>query len=243
MSQAPKCQAFTQNGKGPRCSRNALPGKIYCTQHLKIYESEKKLEEKKIEFKNQSPIESTILIPDLNNIVNEYAYGTFDPIESLKYSQLYPKKYSYSEYLEDLKNYEYENFQELNSKITSENMVLERLKNEYQLNGSIVNFNKIYDFGYNLIDYVIQEFKAKNLEVPIINIIKNNRYLNNSVLKVTLEKSDPLYNKKNNTVYFATDGLANDINISNKKYMNKIFYNELSYFWMLIFVIMYDVKS
>jgi hypothetical protein len=32
-----QCQAFTQNGKGPQCSRKALPGKLYCTQHLKIY--------------------------------------------------------------------------------------------------------------------------------------------------------------------------------------------------------------
>ena len=32
------CQDFTD--KGPQCSRDTLPGEIYCTQHLKIEEKE-----------------------------------------------------------------------------------------------------------------------------------------------------------------------------------------------------------
>ena len=38
MSKANKCQAFTNSGKGPQCSRNAVSGEIYCTQHLKMYQ-------------------------------------------------------------------------------------------------------------------------------------------------------------------------------------------------------------
>ena len=34
-----QCAAFTKDGKGPQCSRNALEGEVYCKQHFQMFGS------------------------------------------------------------------------------------------------------------------------------------------------------------------------------------------------------------
>jgi len=88
-----ECQAFLKNSD-KQCSRKAEPGSIYCWQHKKIYESKEYKDERHI--KNIIPETtkySPALINDINDIIYEYAYIQFDPIESLKYSELNSKKY------------------------------------------------------------------------------------------------------------------------------------------------------
>lgn len=64
MSKPLRCQALTKNGKGPQCSRNALPNEIYCRQHLKIYQP---AEEVKVEQKESKSPRNT----KLKNLVNQ----------------------------------------------------------------------------------------------------------------------------------------------------------------------------
>src|SRR5438309_10766588 len=74
MSQVSRCQATTKHGKGVQCTRDAIEGQIYCTQHLKMYQVEEK------EF-------SPALIPDITkNILSEYI--DYDELKNLENKKL-----------------------------------------------------------------------------------------------------------------------------------------------------------
>jgi antitoxin component YwqK of YwqJK toxin-antitoxin module len=70
MSQGNRCQAFTKNGKGPRCKKNAVSEEFYCEQHLKMYGSQKVKFSKLPKKSKKLPL---ALIPDITkNILSEY---------------------------------------------------------------------------------------------------------------------------------------------------------------------------
>lgn len=227
-----QCQALLKNSDR-QCSRKAEPGSIYCWQHKKIYE----VKEEKIIENLETTKFSPALINDINDIVYQYAYTEFNPIESLKYSQLNPKKYPYSQYLIDLEAYKLKIFEELKNYIISEFPKFTVLHNAYLFNNSdtLNNYIDLYKWSYNLIKYVIQEFKNANLDQPIeelLNIAPST--ISNGGLEVKLNKKDQLYNPSSSYIYLSEMGLS-----SNLSKFTKIHYIDLSYFWKLIFIIMF----
>ena len=107
MSQANKCGAITQSKKP--CSRNTIDRKKYCHQHLKLTQL--------ITKTDLNPIR-TKLIPDLQNIVNEYLtpydhyklHGIiYTKQQYLKYQQEYELKIS-KEIYQNFESEMYQNF-------------------------------------------------------------------------------------------------------------------------------------
>jgi len=239
-----ECQALLKNSDR-QCSRKAEPGSIYCWQHKKIYESKEQetTNTKNIQPNNISTTKfSPALINDINNIIYDYAYFEFDPVESLKYSELNPKKYPYSQYLTDFEIYKKEKFEELKVYIILKFPDFTTLYNNYINNTFDLtkDWINLYKWGYDMIKYVIDEFKILNLDVPIEELLSSSPSdLANGAIEVKLKKKDQLYNKSSKYVYLSMGAMGLNSNII--PVSTTIHYIDLSYFWKLIFIIIFDI--
>lgn len=243
-----ECSAFLKNTE-IRCSRKAVARSIYCWQHKKIYDSkeDEKVVSKKLQNKVLKKNYSPILINDLNNIILEYAYSEFDPVESLRYYELHPEKYSYQQYLKDLHVYEIEVY----------NIILEEIKTSfYKLSDGIDSLpcvkNKTNIRNQELwfkeqINYIIKEYKSMKLKVPIDRVV-------NYPIKEILYSSEGcliLPETSSMQVYLPDDKDIIKISIYHKNiYSYGLIFNKkhldyigLSFFWKLIYYVLYIAEN
>jgi hypothetical protein len=221
-----QCSGYLKNSQ-KQCSRKAETGSEYCWQHKKIYEQKENNIEYNIGDKvnnKLSPSLSPALIPDLNNIIYDYAYSEFNPIDFLNYSQLNPKKYPYTQYLEDLNIY-------INKLFDSTVDQIQLSYRNLNTNPSFTNFIRNMEIEKKwiakVIDDIITIFADADLSVPIEKIISYpDRFIHDFTLKVHL-----LQNKNFTIIEVKGDGLL--FNNDYKKY------NNLEHFWKLIYIALY----
>lgn len=171
------------------------------------------------------PYKSKIL-PDLYNIICSYLLISFNPIQSWNLCIINPDIYPHHKYQQDLQNYKIDVFEEVYTYIELEFRKLQN-NNRYlsfDLSGDYTIKKMRYNtWILNLFSYVIVAFRKYYLEVPpITKIIEYDHYL------VILEVEISLKSYK---IYLHKKGL--------EILKQKIPFELLSYFWKLIYFIMY----
>src|SRR5207253_10300447 len=107
--------------------------------------------------------------------------------------------------------YQFQNFEELRDLIISEYPRFSELYNTYINNATYDNLESTIGWGYDLINIIIQTFKDKDLDQPIIEVYKTSSGLSsglvNAILKVKIKQSDKLYDKNSQSIHFSNSGL------------------------------------
>lgn len=165
------------------------------------------------------------IIPDLLNLICSYLPKEFDPVESLKLSQINPKIYPYEQYIQDLLNYKIKVFDKCYQEIEQKFSILK--------SDTITNAKEpVYFLALNSmwardrLNHLINQFNKYNLEIPIQNIIRHRD--NNVILRVEINSQEYNISIKKNKLKINGVGLQ---------------YELLSFFWKLVYRIIYLVLN